>query len=212
MAKIKKLVIVGLVILAMSAFSITALAADYGSAAVAGDTPYTLTEMLTFAVQDENLAYAEYAKIIETYGAVRPFTNIINAEKTHIAALAQLFSANGITVPENTASQYVSVPENLTDALNAGVQAEKKNIAMYDAFLTQTLTDDVKTVFTALRSASEHHLAAFERSLSGTTGMQIGNGKGMNGQKGSGNYAAGSCTGSGTGNMGAGRGTCTLLG
>ena len=202
MSKIKKLVIVGLVILAMSAVSITALAADFGSDAVAGGKTYTLTEMLTYAVQDENLAYAEYAKIIETYGAVRPFSNIINVEKTHIAALEQLFTSNGVTIPENMVSQFVSIPSSLTEALSVGVQAEKNNIAMYESFLAQTLPDDVKTVFTALKSASEHHLAAFERSISSTTGGQYSNGKGMNGQKGSGCTG----TGTGTGNMGAGKG------
>ncbi len=211
--KLKKLVIVGLVIVAMSALTVTAMAAsDYGSAAVTSGKTYTLEQMLTYAIQDENLANAEYAKTIEAYGAVRPFTNIVKAEQFHVEALERLFTDNGIAIPPSSASGYVSVPASLTDAQKAGVQAEKNNIAMYETFLAQALPDDIKVVFTALKSASEHHLAAFERSLSGTTGGQSGYGKGMNGQKGTGNNASGLCTGTGTGNMGAGRGTCTLLG
>lgn len=221
MAKIKKLVIVGLVVLVMSAFTVTALAAnDYGSSAVSSDQTYTVDQTLIYAIQDENLAYAEYAKIIETFGAVRPISNIIRAEQYHIAALERLFTEYGIAVPANTATDYVTVPASLTDALNAGVQAEKNNIAMYEAFLMQTLPDDVKVVFTALKSASEQHLAAFERSLSGTAGYQYGGGRGMNGQnvlRNNTGIGSGAGYGAGTGSMGAGQGrnsvngTCVLV-
>jgi len=151
--------------------------------------------MLTYAIQDEELAYAEYAKITDTFGSARPFANILKAEQSHIAALEGLFTANGIALPENTAAGYVTAASSLTDALNAGVQAEQDNIAMYETFLSQPLPDSVKTVFTALKSASEQHLAAFERSLSGGTGNPAGKGYGAGG----GMYGQGACNGTGTG-------------
>ena len=139
--------------------------------------------MLTYAVQDEYLASAEYAAINEALGNPRPFANIVKAEQTHIAALEKLFAANGIALPGNTAGDYVAVPASLTEALNAGVQAEKNNIAMYKQFLSQSLPDDVMTVFTALKNASEQHLASFEKSLAGTAGSQASAGNGSQGER-----------------------------
>ena len=241
MNRIKKLLISVGAVLAIGAVSVTAMAAadlgsasDFGSSAVETGKDYTLTQMLTYAVQDEALAYAEYIKINEALGNPRPFANIVNAEKTHIAALEKLAAAHSITLPENTAGDYVTVPASLTDALNAGVQAEKNNIAMYTQFLSTSLPDDVKTVFTALKNASGQHLAAVERSLSGAPGSPAMNGNGngnsnrMNGTRGYAMNSAnagtctgtcdgtGTCTGSGGGTMNRGQmrgqngtGTCT---
>jgi hypothetical protein len=202
--KIKKLLIAGLAALALGAVTVTALAAgDYGSAAVEQGTAYSIPEMLTYALQDETLAYVGYAKINETLGNIRPFANIVKAEKTHIAALERLFAAYGVALPDNTAAGYVTAPADQTAALNAGIQAEKSNVAMYEKFLAQTLPDDVKAVFTALKTASGQHLAAFERRLTGGTGIPSGNGSGaMNRGAGAGcgmsrgqNRGSGSCSG-----------------
>ena len=47
----------------------------YGSAGALEDENMTLADMLTYAIQDEYLARAEYELIISEYGNVRPFTN-----------------------------------------------------------------------------------------------------------------------------------------
>ncbi len=166
----------------------TALAADadFGSAGVVDNQTYTLSEMLTYAIQDEYLAQAEYAAIMDAFGEQRPFSNIIKAEGTHIAELTPLFTAYGVTLPENTAQEYVAVPASLLEAYQAGVTAEIKNIAMYDTFLAQDLPDDVRAVFLALRNASENHLTAFQRGAArsdGTSGGSAGGrGKQTNGK------------------------------
>jgi hypothetical protein len=127
--------------------------------------------MLTYAIQDEYLAYAEYDKIIDAYGAQRPFINIIKAEEPHISALEPLFTEYGVTLPENTAADYAAVPATLAEAYQAGVDAEISNTAMYETFLEQDgLPDDVRAVFTALKNASENHLAAFQRSVDRSDG------------------------------------------
>jgi len=178
MLKIKKLTAVALAVLMMGAISLTALAAgtDYGSAAIEEDKAYTLSEMLTYAIQDEYLAYAEYDEIIKTFGAQRPFVNIIKAEATHIAALEPLFEKYGAEIPENTAGDLTVVPDTLLDALQAGVEAEISNIAMYESFLKQDLPDDVRDVFTSLKDASQKHLSAFENGVSRTEGGNAGGG------------------------------------
>lgn len=173
MKKIKKLTAAVFAVMLAGTVSVTALAADtsFASAAVEPDETYTLAQMLTYAIQDEYLAYAEYDKIIDVYGAQRPFTNIIQAEATHIAALEPLFTEYGVDLPENTAADYTAVPATLAEAYQAGVDAEISNIAMYETFLDQDdLPDDVKAVFAALKNASESHLAAFQRSVARSDG------------------------------------------
>ena len=139
--------------------------AGYGSEGALDDTSLTLADMLTYAIQDEYLAYAEYDQILSDFGSVRPFTNIIRAESTHIEALLPLFTAYGITAPaDEGADRAVSVTA-LTDAFQAGVTAEVNNIAMYETFLDQNLPDNVRTVFESLMRASENHLRAFQNQL-----------------------------------------------
>ena len=153
--------------LIISAVSLRALAADrdFGSSAVSQDQTYTLAEMLTYAIEDEYMAYAEYEAIIESFGVQRPFSNIIKAEATHIAALEPLFAVYELPLPVNSAHSSTVIPDSLTEIYRTGAQAEVNNIAMYNAFLSQSLPYDVRTVFTALRDASENHLAAFEKGL-----------------------------------------------
>ncbi len=203
MKKMKLLAAVGLAVILISAVTVPALAADsYGSSDVSESGSYTLKQMLTYAIEDEYLAYAEYAQIIETYGAQRPFTNIIKAEETHIAELKTLFEEYDFDVPADTAAAHVIIPASIEDALGAGVQAEINNIAMYDVFLSQDLPDDVQAVFKSLRAASESHLAAFEKGLDRPSGNGTadgeGNGYGTNGQNGSASNG-GSGNGTGTG-------------
>src|SRR5665648_483639 len=75
------------------ATTITAMAADntFGSVGANADSDYTLEEMLTYAIQDEYMAQAEYNTIIEKYGVQRPFSNIVRTEATHIGYLLPLF-------------------------------------------------------------------------------------------------------------------------
>ncbi len=139
--------------------------AGYGSAGALDDTSLTLADMLTYAIQDEYLAYAEYDQILSDFGSVRPFTNIIRAESTHVDALLPLFAAYGIAAPANEGADRAVSVTALTDAFQAGVTAEVNNIAMYETFLEQTLPDNVRTVFESLMHASENHLRAFQNQL-----------------------------------------------
>ena len=137
----------------------------YGSAGALDDTSLTLADMLTYAIQDEYLARAEYDLILGGYGNVRPFANIVHAEETHIAALLPLFDAYGITAPIDEGESKTASVASLTAAYQAGVNAEVNNIAMYETFLDQTLPDNVRTVFESLMRASENHLRAFQNRL-----------------------------------------------
>ena len=139
---------------------------DFGAAAVKEGETYTVEQMLTYAIQDEYLAQAEYKAIIAKFGVDNPFTNIMKAEGTHVEHLLPLFAAYNIPVPADTATEHVVLPEMLEEIYQIGVTAEIHNIGMYEAFLKQAgLPEDVKDVFEALKKASESHLAAFQRNV-----------------------------------------------
>jgi len=180
--------------LALATLPVLALAAT-GSAAVTEGTTYTLSEMLTYALQDEYMAQAEYAAIQEAFGVNNPYANIQNAEVTHQEALLPLFAAYGIDVPANTAAGSVVIPATLQETYEIGVQAEIANIAMYQAFLAQdNVPDDVRAVFTELMNASQSHLEAFTRNAEKTgtglgNGQENGLGSGTAAQDGTGNNA-----------------------
>ncbi len=139
---------------------------SYGASAVTEDESLSLADMLTHAMEDEYLAEGEYRLIMDEYGTQQPFSNIMQAELTHQAWLEELMTAYDVALPDKVEVQsQVHLPESIAVALEAGVQAEIANIAMYDRFLQETLPDDVRSVFERLKAASENHLSAFQRSV-----------------------------------------------
>lgn len=181
MKGLRKIIAAALAVMLVSSVSAAALAANekYGSAALEKNKNYTLEQMLTYAIQDEYVAQAEYKKIIASYGEERPFTNIVKAEAKHIAELTPLFEKYGFSLPANKGDEIAVLPESLLAANKTGITAEINNIAMYETFLAQDLPDDVRAVFTALRDASKNHLAAFER---GVARLEGGTGRGRRGR------------------------------
>ena len=143
----------------------TLLAEDFGARGALSAENLMLENMLTYAIQDEYLARAEYEAILQEYGSIRPFSNIIRSEERHISWLVPLFEQHGFKIPEDNASDHVILPENIKTALEIGVQAELDNIAMYEAFLEEDLPEDVRDVFERLMAASKNHLEAFRRGL-----------------------------------------------
>lgn len=157
-----------------------AYAADNGtgSAGALLDSQYTLEEMLMYAIEDEYLAKTEYDLIIEEYGVQRPFSNITKAEATHISWLVPLFEKYDIAVPQSDWKKMTAVPESLEVAYKTGVEAEVRNIAMYENFLKEDLSADVRLVFEKLMNASKNHLRAFQNAADGNNaGMNLNNGK-----------------------------------
>jgi hypothetical protein len=137
----------------------------FGAEGASEDSQYSLDEMLIYAIQDEYFARAEYELILSAFDVTRPFENIMKAEETHIALLLPLFEAYGITVPEDTSSEYLILPETLEEIYATGVQAEIANIGMYEVFLGEDLPDDIQSAFESLMAASESHLLAFQKNL-----------------------------------------------
>ena len=132
--------------------------------AVPGDLPTDVVAALSAGIQDEYHAYATYQAVIDQFGAVRPFTNIQNAESHHIDALSFIIERYGLAVPEPLPLADVPQFDTLADACAAGAAAEVANFELYDQWI-DTVQDypDIVQVFQMLRDASEfQHLPAFE--------------------------------------------------
>jgi hypothetical protein len=143
-----------------SASTSTEAPRDVGSAQVSAAD---LTTMLTATLQDEYHAQTVYQGVLNDFGSIRPFVNIVSAEARHAQAISQLFATRRLDVPPS-AWTVASVPHFTTvpAACAAAATAEVENIALYDRYLALDLPADVRTVFTNNRAASATaHLPAF---------------------------------------------------
>lgn len=137
---------------------------DIGSTAAMDDEVYTLEEMLRYALEDEMMAQAEYEAIMYAFDITRPFSNIAKAEIKHEEAVMTLYDLYDIDIPEIDVTSHIMLPDSITMVYEIGIEAEIKNIAMYNIFLEQDLDVEVIRVFEALRDASIKHLTAFENA------------------------------------------------
>jgi len=139
-----------------------------------------LRNVLVEAINDEYKARATYRQVIRTFGEIRPFTNIVEAEGRHIEALVTLFSKYSIAVPEDDWDARVQRPQSVVEACRVGVQAEIDNAAMYDRLLDATQDyADVQQVLRQLQRASkENHLPAFQGCAEGGGNQGEGRGQG----------------------------------
>jgi len=128
--------------------------------------PLTAEEVegLLLALNDEYHAWAVYDQVLQDHGDVKPFSNIIGSEATHIDQLIALFDTYGVPVPQNPWIGNVPSFASTSDACHVGVEAEILNVELYGRIDTSTEREDILTVYDALQRASnEKHLPAFER-------------------------------------------------
>ena len=117
--------------------------------------------------EGEYAAYATYDAILNTYGDVNPYANIMAAEAKHIDALKQILDRYEVPYPvENPYLGLIEAPASLADAAQAGIDAEIANVALYEEQLSAVADyPDIVEVFVKLQRASqEQHLPAFERA------------------------------------------------
>lgn len=121
-------------------------------------------EALIEAIEDEYKARAFYEAILNKFGPVRPFSNIVHSEARHAEMLKRLFVKYGLPIPEDPFTGNMEAPDSLFDACQAGIQGELENIEMYDRFFSVVREPDIRAAFSRLKSASqERHLPAFQR-------------------------------------------------
>lgn len=125
-----------------------------------------LNQVLRIAVYDEFHAYETYSKVVEKFGNVQPFTNIIEAEKQHYSMLIDLLEKYQVEIPINDWSEKIVVPNTLQEACELGVASEIENIRMYDNLISFTTQADVRDVLFRLQAASyNNHLPAFRACI-----------------------------------------------
>jgi hypothetical protein len=152
----------------LAPFILSAFVALAPQAAVpAKPLPKASVEALQLLLQDERRAEALYAAVIQEHGEVRPFSNIIEAERRHQNALEGLFEAHGLPVPPNPwKDKKAEFSGTFNAACQAGIRAEEENVALYDRLMKTVQEPDLLEVFERLRWASqERHLPAFRRHL-----------------------------------------------
>jgi len=117
------------------------------------------------AIQDEYRAELIYLKVVDDFGEVLPFSNILFAEERHSTALSRLFEARGLSIPvSHWGPEEIPAFTSVGDACDAGVTAEIDNAAIYERYFSLDLPADVLRVFESNRAASLYnHLPAFER-------------------------------------------------
>jgi len=141
-----------------------------------------LADILEEAFLDEVKARDSYRKIIERFGPVRPFINIVEAEQRHIELILPLYQKYGLPVPAEPDPALLNVPETLQQACQMGVTSELENVAMYDRLIADTDLQDVIEVLQRLQAASrDNHLPAFQRCASVGGGLGFGRGQGRGG-------------------------------
>ncbi|MFC7049316.1 ferritin-like domain-containing protein [Emcibacter nanhaiensis] len=132
-------------------------------------------KILEEALDDEYKARATYAKVIEKFGPVRPFINIVEAENRHAGALLRQFERLGLIPPEDQWAGNVEAPETLVEACKGGIEAEIENAEMYDRLLAAVNDPMVRNVLLRLQEASQNnHLSAFRRCLTRLSSSQEG--------------------------------------
>ena len=138
-----------------------------------------LAQVLNEALLDEYKARDTYRKIIDTFGAVRPFVNIVEAEQRHIESLLALYEKYEIPRPVIPDPDRLDIPENLLKACQLGVEAEIENVALYDRLIEATDLPDVIEVLKRLQAASrDNHLRAFQRCVERGGAAGLGSGPG----------------------------------
>lgn len=126
----------------------------------------SVVEALDQAINDEYKAHETYASILEKFGDVRPFANIIKAEEQHISMLKDLYLSYGLVVPNNEWVGKIPAPDSIESACSLGVEAEIENVSLYRDTLLPAVSSytDISEVFTNLMNASQtNHLPAFQR-------------------------------------------------
>ncbi|NLR72064.1 DUF2202 domain-containing protein [Novosphingobium sp. ERN07] len=125
-----------------------------------------LRRILDEALEDERKAEATYAAVLAKFGEVRPFSNIIDAERRHSSAIERQMARLGFPIPPNNWEGRAPIPASLAEACRDAVQAEVENIALYDRLLPTIADGTVRQVLENLQAASrDNHLPAFRRCL-----------------------------------------------
>ena len=141
-----------------------------GAAASAPAAGYAATPLsaeekdaLSQAILEEYGALNLYKSVINQFGSVAPFAQIVRAEQNHVNALLQQAAKYGVTAPANPGLSGLPSFNSLSAAYQAGADAEIADAALYDTLKPVVTHTDLLQVFNNLQRASlNSHLPAFQ--------------------------------------------------
>ncbi|MDO8454061.1 MAG: DUF2202 domain-containing protein, partial [Sulfurimonas sp.] len=84
----------------------------------------SMHQALRIALYDEYHARAVYMKVMERFGSIQPFANIVDAENRHIEELLYLFNKYNLEPPIDDWSSKVQAEATLVENCEMGVAAE----------------------------------------------------------------------------------------
>jgi hypothetical protein len=115
------------------------------------------------AILEEYGALNLYQSVINQFGNVAPFSQIVRAEQQHVNILVRKATQYGVSVPANPGLTTPTSFATLSEAYQAGVTAEIADAALYDTLKPVVTHSDILQVFNNLQSASlNSHLPAFQ--------------------------------------------------
>jgi len=161
-------------------FQNTAISTDLTGTDYTADTLKTTLDVL---LADEFKARAEYQAIVDAFGLVSPYTQLIQAETRHIESLERIYTAFGFAIPTDNGKDFVVLPASIEASYQVGISAETANIALYKNVLATTLPSSLQHIFTNLEKASENHLATFTAYQSGDTTSLVNGCQGRNSRR-----------------------------
>ncbi len=140
------------------------------------------------ALCDERRSEAIYARVLKDHGDVRPFWNVVRAERRHATFLEDLLMDRGLAVPASPDETGIPGYPSVKEACAAAVALETTNVALYDRLLAAgPLPDDVRRAFDHNRVASlDRHKPAFERCAGVATAQPGGRDRGHGARHGAG--------------------------
>lgn len=125
-----------------------------------------LHQVLRIAIYDEFHAFETYRAVLNKFGKVQPFVNILEAEKRHYSSLMPLLQKYQVPTPINNWAKKIETPNTLLECCEVGVAAEIDNILMYENLLQYSDRDDIRDTLYRLQAASyNNHLPAFRNSV-----------------------------------------------
>jgi hypothetical protein len=135
-------------------------------------------ELLLYLIEEEKLAHDVYTVLGETWGG-NTFTNILASETTHQDQVLSLLNTYGLGDPRSTEIGVFTNPDlqalynqlieqgmtSQTEAYKVGVLIEQTDITDLTTAMSTTTDAVIFSTLEKLRSASESHLAAFNKKL-----------------------------------------------
>ncbi|QDF28277.1 ferritin-like domain-containing protein [Halarcobacter anaerophilus] len=126
-----------------------------------------LDQVLRIAIYDEYHAYETYRKILEKFGNVSPFSNILEAEIRHYQELALILEKHQVPMPVNDWEGKIEAPNSLLEASEIAVAAEIDNIKMYDNLISyaKDYPDVLDTLYRMQAASYNNHLPSFRQAV-----------------------------------------------